>query len=150
LAVRSSQCLFIRRDSAKHDEGERHVYAEVDWSTDGAWHHHRRLFVLNGIASDITALVMETSSTDVRTSRMPHHIFQSRVIVDAFAVCRGWTLSPLLGHVLAAPSRDFRPRRDVDLFLDREVKRNSQGLLQSIDILKQLLQKDTNLRQDPD
>jgi hypothetical protein len=70
--------------------------------------------------------------------------------VDAFAVCRGWTLSPLLGHVLAAPLCDFRPRRDVDLFLDRAVKRNGQGLLQSIDILKQLLQKDANLRQDPD
>jgi hypothetical protein len=138
--------IVVQRNTMK---GEQHVYEDVDWSTSGPWHHHRRLFGLQEFAGDITALAMQRPSTDIRRRILPHHVFQLQCIVDSFTASRGWTLSPLRGHVLAPPPRKFRPRRDVDLFLDREVQRDGQGLLESIDVLKQLLQKDADLHQDP-
>lgn len=103
-------------------KGERHVYEDVDWSTTGPWHHHRRLFGLSEFAGEITAFAMQKPSTDVRRKILPHHVFQLQCIVDSFAASRGWMLNPLRGHILAPPPRKFRPRRDVDLFLDREVQ----------------------------
>ncbi|CAO2658337.1 Nn.00g060600.m01.CDS01 [Neocucurbitaria sp. VM-36] len=138
--------IVVQRNTMK---GERHVYEDVDWSTTGPWHHHRRLFGLNEFAGDITALAMQRQSTDIRRKILPHHVFQLQCIVDSLTASRGWTLNPLKGHILAPPPRGFCPRRDVDLFLDREVQRNGQGLLQSIDVLKQVLQKDADLHQDP-
>jgi len=138
--------IVVQRNTLK---GERHVYEEVDWSPTGPWYHHRRLFGLNEFAGDITTLAMQKPSTDVRRKILPHHVFQLQCVVDSFTASRGWTLSPLRGHIVAPPPLKFRPRRDVDLFLDREVKRNGQGLLQSIDVLKQLLQKDADMHQDP-
>jgi hypothetical protein len=58
-------------------------------------------------------------------------------------------LSPLRGHVITKPARPFYPRRDVDLFLDREVQRDTRGFLNSVDILKQLLARDAELHRDP-
>lgn len=138
--------IVVQRNTMK---GEEHVYEDVDWSTTGPWHHHRRLFGLNEFAGDITTFAMQNSSTDVQKKILPHHVFQLQCIVDSFCASRGWTLNPLRGHILIPVPRKFRPRRDVDLFLDREVKRDGHGLLQSIDILKQLLQKDADLHQDP-
>ncbi|KAF2850423.1 hypothetical protein T440DRAFT_450249 [Plenodomus tracheiphilus IPT5] len=139
--------IVVQRNTMK---GEHHVLENVDWSTTGPWHQHRRLFGLNEFAGVITTLAMQKPSTDIRMRILPHHVFQLQCIVDSLTASRGWTLSPFRGHVLAAPARKFFPRRDVDLFLDREVQRSGQGLLQSIEILKQLLQKDADLHQHPD
>ncbi|KAF1362383.1 hypothetical protein EJ07DRAFT_174786 [Lizonia empirigonia] len=138
--------IVVQRNTMK---GEHHVYEDVDWSSTGPWHQHRRLFGLNEFAGAITALAMQKPGTDIRQKILPHHVFQLQCVVDSWAASRGWTSSPLRGHVLTAPARKFVPRRDVDLFLDRNVQRNGQGLLQSIDILKQVLQKDSDLHQDP-
>ncbi|KAF2712349.1 hypothetical protein K504DRAFT_371948 [Pleomassaria siparia CBS 279.74] len=138
--------IVVQRNNMK---GERHVYEDVDWSTTGPWHQHRRLFGLNEFAGDITAFAMQKPSTDIRRRILPHHIFQLQCTVDSFAASRGWTLSPFHGHVLAPPPRKFSPRRDVDRFLDRECQRNGQGLLESINMLRQLFEKDAHSQQDP-
>ncbi|KAL5118115.1 hypothetical protein ACEQ8H_003950 [Pleosporales sp. CAS-2024a] len=138
--------IVVQRNTMK---GEDHVYEDVDWSTTGPWHHHRRLFGLNEFAGEITTLAMQKPSSEVIRRIQPHHVFQLQCIVDSWTASRGWTLSPLRGHILVPPPRGFRARRDVDLFLDREVQGNGRGLLQSIDILKGLLEKDAELHEDP-
>jgi hypothetical protein len=131
--------IVVQRNTMK---GEHHIYETVDWSTSGPWHVHRRLFGLNEFAGDITKLTMQKQGTDIKGNILPHHVFQLQCIVDSFAASRGWTINPLRGHILAGPPRKFRPRRDVDLFLDRENKRPGHGVLQSMDVLKQLIAKD--------
>lgn len=138
--------IVVQRNTTK---GEHHVYENVDWSTTGPWHQHRRLFGLNEFAGDITTLAMQKPNTDVRERILPHHVFQLQCIVDSLTASRGWTLSALRGHVVTSPARRFYPRRDVDLFLDRELQRNGRGLLESIDVLEQLFKKDAALHQDP-
>jgi hypothetical protein len=91
---------------------------------------------------------MQKPSTDIRKRILPHYVLQLQCIVDSFCASRGWTLDPFRGHVLVRPPRKFRPRRDVDILLHREFQKDGRGLLQSIDVLKQLLQKGANLHQD--
>ncbi|KAI7278710.1 hypothetical protein KC345_g5818 [Hortaea werneckii] len=137
--------IIVQRHTMK---GECHVLEDVDWSPSGPWNHHRRLFGLNEFAGDITSFAMQKPTVDIKRKILPHHVFQLQCIVDSFMVSRGWTVKPFWGHVVTAPPRHFFPRRDVDFFLDREVKRfgpdNNQGpgVLQSIDILEQMLEKD--------
>ena len=138
--------IVVQRNTMK---GEKHRYEYVDWSPTGPWHHHRRLWGLNEFAGFITKLAMQKPNTDIRHQILPHHVFQLQCIVDSLTASRGWMLSPFRGHVLGPPARSFRPRRDVDLFLDRQNERQGQGLLQAIDILKQLLEKDAELHHDP-
>lgn len=110
--------IVVQRNTMK---GEMHVYEDVDWSNTGPWHHHRRLFGLNEFAGIITTLAMQKPGTDIRDKILPHHVFQLQCIVDSMTSSRGWTVSPLRGHVLEQPARKFFARRDVDRFLDREV-----------------------------
>jgi hypothetical protein len=65
--------IVVQRNTMK---GEHHVYEDVDWSTTGPWHHHRRLFGLNEFAGDITALAMQKPSTNFWSKILDHHIFQ--------------------------------------------------------------------------
>ncbi|KAK1751033.1 hypothetical protein QBC47DRAFT_434777 [Echria macrotheca] len=120
-------------------KGERHVLEEVDWSVRGPWGEHRVIFGINEFAADVTTWAMQKPGTDVRGRILPHHVFQLQIIVDALAVSRGWSISVLRGHILTPPARGYRPRRDVDLFVDRENKRCGQGFLQGADVLKQIL-----------
>ncbi|KAL6705611.1 hypothetical protein ACN47E_006558 [Coniothyrium glycines] len=138
--------IVVQRNTMK---GEKHVYENVDWSPSGPWDHHRRLFGLQEFAGEVTTLAFQKPGTDVRNKILPHHVFHLQCIVESFTASRGWTLSPLRGHHIASPPRKYRPRRDVDLFLDRDIQRDGHGILQSIDFLKQLLQKDADLHQDP-
>ncbi|KAJ2996581.1 hypothetical protein NUW58_g928 [Xylaria curta] len=139
--------IVVQRNSIR---GEQHALELVDWSTAGPWDKHRRLFGLNEFAGMVTHLAMQKPGSDMRHKILPHHIFQLQCIVDSFTVSRGWYLSGLRGHVLRTPPRGFRPRRDVDLFLDRENERSGSGFLQAVDILKQLFQKDGILHSDFD
>ncbi|KAI2638278.1 hypothetical protein GGS21DRAFT_510517 [Xylaria nigripes] len=129
-------------------QGEQHVLESVDWSTAGPWDQHRRLFGLKEFAGMITRLAMQKPGTDIRHKILPHHVFQLQCIVDSFTISRGWSLSGLRGHILRAPPKSFRPRRDADLFLDRENNRPCSGFLQAVDILKQLFQQDAALHGD--
>lgn len=150
LALRLSQLVLGHCRAAKHMKGEKHVFEKVDWSTTGPWHQNRRLFGLNEFASFITTLSMQKTGTEFRNMILPHHVFQLQCIVDSLAASRGWTVSPLHGHVLTAPAAKFVPWRDVDLFLDREIDRETRGILQAIEVLNQLLQKDAGVNRDPD
>jgi hypothetical protein len=138
--------IVVQRNTMK---GEQHRYEDVDWSMTGPWHHHRRLFGLNEFAGDMTSLAMQKPGVDIRKRVLPHHVFQLQCIVDSFSASRGWTLNPFRGHIVTMPARRFVPRHDVDLFLDRNVQRNGKGILEAIDILKQLLQKDAEVHRDP-
>jgi len=85
---------------------------------------------------------MQLPGTDVRNRILPHHVFQLQCITDSLAVSRGWSLSVLRGHVIVPPARGFRPRRDVDLFMDRDCKRTAHGYPQGAHVLEQLLEKE--------
>ncbi|KAI1434363.1 hypothetical protein GGR50DRAFT_687666 [Xylaria sp. CBS 124048] len=137
--------IVVQRNTMK---GEHHVLESVDWSPSGPWDKHRRLFGLNEFAGVITHLAMQKPGTDILRKILPHHVFQLQCIVDSFTISRGWSLSGLRGHVLKAPPMSFRPRRDVDLFVDRNHQRPASGFLQSVDLLMQLFQKDGILHKD--
>ncbi|KAI1162817.1 hypothetical protein F5B18DRAFT_622278 [Nemania serpens] len=137
--------IVVQRNTMR---GEHHVLESVDWSTSGPWDKHRRLFGLNEFAGMVTHLAMQKPGSDIRHKILPHHIFQLQCIVDSLAISRGWSLSGLRGHVLRAPPRGFRPRRDVDLFLDRDNERSGSGFLQAVHVLKQLFEKDGALHGD--
>ncbi|KAG7291176.1 hypothetical protein NEMBOFW57_001188 [Staphylotrichum longicolle] len=138
--------IVVQRNTGK---GEGHVLENVDWSPAGPWDDHRRLFGLNEFAGVITSLAMQKEGTDVRERILPHHVFQLQCIVDSLMVSRGWSISPLRGHMLNPPPRKFRPRRDVDLFLDRTHERTGHGFLQAVTVLKQLCDGDAKLHGDP-
>lgn len=132
--------IVVQRNTLK---GQSWDLAKVDWSTTGPWNRHRRLFGLNEFAGFVCSMAWQKQGTDIRKHVMPHHILQLQVIVDSLTVSRGWSVSALEGHVIREPARQFRPRRDVDRFLDRENKIFGSGYLQAADVLKQVLQKDT-------
>lgn len=92
---------------------------------------------------------MQKPGTDVKKRISPSLVFQLQCIVDSLMVSRGWSISSFKGHVLEPPKSGFRPRRDVDLFLDRENERFGKGFLQGTDVLKQLLERDSMLHGDP-
>ncbi|THC94884.1 hypothetical protein EYZ11_005646 [Aspergillus tanneri] len=138
--------IVVQRNTIK---GENHDYTKIDWSINGPWSVHRRLFGLNKFAGTITSLAMQQPNTDIRDKILPHHVFQLQSIVDSLTVSRGWSLSTLRGHILSPPARGFRPRRDVDLFLDRNNEMIGSGYLNGVDVLRQLLEKDSILHADP-
>ncbi|KAI2470526.1 hypothetical protein F4781DRAFT_175854 [Annulohypoxylon bovei var. microspora] len=131
--------VVVQRNTMK---GEHHAYERVDWSIHGPWNKHRRLFGLNEFAGFITSLAMQKPGTDIRQKILPHHVFQLQCIVDSLAVSRGWSINGLRGHILDAPAHEFRPRRDVDLFLDRENERKGSGYLGGAHALEQMLAHD--------
>ncbi|KAK3504638.1 hypothetical protein B0T13DRAFT_485579 [Neurospora crassa] len=126
--------IVVQRNTLR---GEKHVYEKVDWSPTGPWAQHRRLSGLNEFAGFVTSLAMQKPGTDVRNRILPHHVFQLQCIVDSLTVTRGWSHHLLKGHVVVAPppSYRFRPRRDVDCFLDREVTRDGRGIPQAFDYM---------------
>jgi hypothetical protein len=136
--------IVVQRNTMK---GEAHVLEKVDWSPDGPWDKHRRLFGLNEFAGLVTSLAMQKQGTDIRSRILPHHVFQLQCIVDCLTVSRGWSLSLLRGHIVNPPPRSFRPRRDVDLFLDRNNERVGHGFLTAVNVLRQLFVKDAALHQ---
>ncbi|KAL2063798.1 hypothetical protein VTL71DRAFT_5603 [Oculimacula yallundae] len=130
-------------------KGQKWVLETIDWSTRGPWDQHRRLFGLTEFAGEITTLAMQKPGSDTEEKVRPHHVFQLQCIVDSMAVSRGWSINYLRGHVLSAPAEGFQPRRDIDLFLDREIINMGRGFLQSVDILTQILEKDAMMYGNP-
>ena len=138
--------IVIQRRTLK---GQKITLETVDWSVNGPWNEHRRLYGLNEFAGVVTGLAMQKPGTDVRPKILPHHVFQLQCIVDSLTVSRGWSLNSLKGHVLIPPARSFRPRRDVDLFMDRNNERPCHGFCYGVDILVQCFEKDAMLHGDP-
>ncbi|KAI5919301.1 hypothetical protein F4810DRAFT_512283 [Camillea tinctor] len=138
--------IVVQRNTLK---GQHHVYEKVDWSSRGPWGVHRRLFGLNEFAGVVTSLAMQLPGTDVRERILPHLVFQLQCIVDSLTVSRGWSLSGFQGHVLISPPKEFRPRRDVDLFLEREGERDFKGFLKAVEVIQQLFERDGALQGNP-
>lgn len=92
---------------------------------------------------------MQKPRTDVRQRILPHYVFQFQGIIDSLTVSRGWSNSTLRGHIVTQPAPGFRPRRDVDLFVDREYKRTGQGYCQGVHVLAQFFERDAKLHGDP-
>ncbi|EHK48622.1 hypothetical protein TRIATDRAFT_10801, partial [Trichoderma atroviride IMI 206040] len=138
--------IVVQRNTMR---GEHHVYEKVDWAADGQWREHVRLYGINEFAGIVTSLAMQKPGTDVKKRISPSLVFQLQCIVDSLMVSRGWSISSFRGHVLEPPKSGFRPRRDVDLFLDRENQRSGKGYLQGTDVLKELLERDSMLHGDP-
>ncbi|KAK3346450.1 hypothetical protein B0T25DRAFT_624886 [Lasiosphaeria hispida] len=127
----------VQRNTA---EGEKHIVEEgVDWSLIG---EDRRVLGLGNFASLVTRLAMQKQGTEFRSEILPHHVFQLQCMVDAMTTSRGWSILPLRGHVTATPPLGFRPRRDVDLFLDRKNENTIRGFLKGANSLKLLSQVD--------
>ena len=103
----------------KAERGERPAYEEMDWSIHGPCGQQRRLFGLNEFAATITAFAMQKPGTEICHKIMPHHVLQLQCIIDAFTVSRGWAHSTFV-DLCRGPAEPFRPRRDVDRFLDRQ------------------------------
>ncbi|KAJ6181152.1 hypothetical protein N7519_011613 [Penicillium mononematosum] len=125
-------------------EGQHTPLETVDWSRDGPWSEHRRLFGINDFAGDITHLAVQQPGTDFRSKILPHHVFQLQSIVDSLAVSRGWTVDILEGHDLNDPASEFRPRRDIDLFMGRESE-SGKGFCQSVDVLTMIFDQNPML-----
>lgn len=138
--------IVVQRRTLK---GQKIDLETVDWSVKGPWNVHRRLFGLNEFAGDITGLAMQKPGTDIRSKILPHHVFQLQCIVDSLTVSRSWSLNSPRGHVLIPPAQSFRPRRDVDLFMDRYNKRPLNGFCQGVNVLIQCFEKDAMLHGDP-
>ncbi|KAL4876631.1 hypothetical protein BJY04DRAFT_222810 [Aspergillus karnatakaensis] len=109
--------------------GEKIQLESVDWSVHGPWHHHRRLYGLNEFAGEVTALAMQKPATDIKPKIQPHLVFQLQCIIDSLCVSRGWLANGLYGDTLICPPKTFRPRRDLDLFLDRMYDREPRGFI---------------------
>ncbi|KAK5993725.1 E2 ubiquitin-conjugating enzyme 7 [Cladobotryum mycophilum] len=121
--------------------GEKHRYELVDWSPQGPWALERRLFGINEFAGEVTKLAMLKPGADFRKKIQPHLVFQLQCIVDSLTASRGWSITPLRSRTVTKPATGFQPRRDVDLFLDREGKRLGKGFLIGVYALLNLLEK---------
>ncbi|KAL4941916.1 hypothetical protein BDV06DRAFT_193402 [Aspergillus oleicola] len=121
-----------------------HVYGNV----------YRRLYGLNEFAAEITTLVMNKQSPKpgvcIEDQILPHTVFQLQIIVDALCVTRGWTPGGLSGDILTSPAPNFKPRRDIDLFLDRNNERKGRGYPLTTAVLASFLQKDSLIYGDAD
>ncbi|KAK1832037.1 hypothetical protein QBC39DRAFT_257511 [Podospora conica] len=120
-------------------DGNKHACLEdVDWSLNKSG----RIYGLEEFAAFITSLAMQKPGTDVCNRILPHHIFQLQGIVDSMTVSRGWSLGILRGDVIRPPPLNFRPKRDVDVFLDRKREQPMRGVeggvFAGVDILRQL------------
>lgn len=135
--VNLSSSIVVQQNNL---EGQNWDLSKVDWSVTGPWNRKRRLFGLNEFAGFVCSMAWQKQGTDISKHVMPNHILQLQIIIDSLTVSRGWSVSALEGHVLREPARQFRPRRDVDRFLDRENKKLGSGYLEAADILKQVLQ----------
>ncbi|KAL3469957.1 hypothetical protein BJX99DRAFT_264666 [Aspergillus californicus] len=138
--------IVVQRRTLK---GQHIVLETVDWSVHGPWNEHRRLFGLNEFAGEITTLAMQKPGTDVRSKITLPLVFQLQNIVDSLTVSRGWSPGGLQGDTFTAPARNYRPRRDVDLFLDRNVQNRFRGFCTSVQLLNRCFEKDARLHDQP-
>ncbi|GAB1318110.1 DUF6604 domain-containing protein (Fragment) [Madurella fahalii] len=131
-------------------QGEKHVLEKVDWSPQGPWAKHRRLFGLDEFVGLVTSLAMQKPGTNIRHRILPHHVFQLQCMVDSFMVSRGWFSSIMCGHVLTPPAQEFQSRRDINLFLGQQNEHQDRGFLRAVDKVKAMFRRDSFLSQASD
>lgn len=121
-------------------EGEKRILEEVDWCLLAG--EDRRVLGLGSFAGFVTRLAMQKEGSSFRSEILPHHVFQLQCMVDAMTISRGWSILALRGHVIATPPVGFRPRRDLDLFLDRTNENAPRGFLMGVHMLRGTMQVD--------
>lgn len=126
----------------QRDEGYKLVPETEDWSYNGKYSHYRTIWGLCEYAGEITGLAMSKENANIRPRILPHHVFTLALIVDSWTISQGWTNHVFEGVVINKPARNFTARRDVDLFLDREVKHELRGSCHSISILSEMPERD--------
>lgn len=123
--------------------GKEYKWEDVDWSPAGPWASRRRLFGLDDFAAFLTTLATQKPGAPIADKIRHHHVLQLQLLVDSFAVTRGWAIHVIRGHVLETPTAGFECQRDIDMFLDRDEQRGQQGFLpameQSMEGLKMAL-----------
>ena len=105
----------------------------------------RQLYGLKEFVGDITTLTYQKEASILSKKLLPHRVFRVPMLAEFIAVSRGWSIHALKGHVLFAPVPCFKPRRDVYLFLDREVQNIGRGYCQGVEVLTQFLDQDAML-----
>lgn len=106
--------------------------------------------VWTNFAGVVTTLAMQKPSTNVRSKIFPSCVFQLQCIVDSWMVSRGWSICAIQDHVLIPPATAFRPRRDIDLFLDRKRERLPHGYFDGLNALRHFMKEDAMLQDEPD
>ncbi|KNG89764.1 hypothetical protein ANOM_002006 [Aspergillus nomiae NRRL 13137] len=144
--VNINSSIVVQRRTLR---GQKIPLETVDWSETGPWHFHRRLFGITEFAGEITHFAVQKPGAKIQSSILPHHVFQLQCIVDSLTVSRGWSFHILVGHVLGSPASEFRPRRDVDLFMDRDQDKPMSGYCTGVEVLSQCFEKDAMLHGDP-
>lgn len=127
--------------------GQNHDLSTIDWSPTGPWADYRRLYGLNEFAGFMTTLAFQKNGTNIRPRILPHHVLQLQCIVDAMVVSRGWAVDLVQSYILTSAA-DFKPTRDIDLFLDRNSKADGHGFLQAVDVIQHTLRKEEILHKD--
>jgi hypothetical protein len=124
---------------------------DLDWSPDGPWAKQRRVFGMNEFAGWVTSLAMQKEGSELSKRIFPHHVFQLQAIVDSFAVSRGWSTSITKGHVMTAPAKGFRPRREIEWFLRGRKGENQTldaGFLTGASLVRKILSADAEGNRD--
>lgn len=125
-------------------KGQNWDLSKVDWSPRGPASKYTVLFGLNDFAGFVCSLAWQKQGVDVGRKILPHHILQLQCIVDSMTISRGWSLSPMKGHILRKPASDFRPLRDLDLFLDRKNDRPFSGFMRAAGIYGAEMEQSTD------
>ncbi|KAI5779937.1 hypothetical protein DFH27DRAFT_618295 [Peziza echinospora] len=126
-----SSIVLQRKNGLTTGKPQHFVLENEDWSAEGKWGDHRRLYGPLEFVGEITALAMSKETTDIKSRILPHHVFQMQCMVDSFVVSRGWSYYPLKGHVCTSPAKNYDPLLDIKHFLDRP----NRGINYSIDML---------------
>lgn len=122
--VNITACVAIHGENAKNED---YVLEEMDWSDQGPLRSHHRMFGLINFAAEVTTLAMQKHGVNFRHKISPHLVFHLQCIIDAWTVSRGWAISWMKGHILSEPAQNFRPRRDLEVFLGCENWQEERG-----------------------
>lgn len=124
------------------------VLAATDWSENGVWDRHVRLFGLKEFAGFITHLAWQKPGTDIRRRILPHHVFQLQCMVDSWTAVRGWDPYGPQGQAIRKPA--LAPvDRDIEAFLDRKDERWTGYLEMSAILTKRWFKENCDLYKDP-
>lgn len=123
----SNSCFITSEASGGKTMGE------IDWMADAPSNILDLGFGLRDFALPLTSLATQKPNVDVRPKISASMVLLLQFAVDSMTVCRGWTASTAIGHVLYPPAPDFSSTRDIDSFLDREDKKNGCGYLHSME-----------------
>lgn len=127
--LHASVQLYMYPVATRIAVGEDHKWEEIDWSPTGPC-SQRWLFGLNEFASFITTLATQKLGAPIEDKVRHHHILQLQLLVNSYAVTQGWAVHVM---VLETPTAGFECMRDIQVFLDYDEERATQGFLLAVE-----------------